>query len=980
MAITTSVVAPTATAAPGSPGVPQAPKALFHEDFENTGVTPVSLTDYTGSAPLNMTYTADQRWLRECNGTVLSANASDADQSHSSCAGAFSYKRVRQEAQAMGVHNGEADPTSNHALTAMTEGAGGAPNEIMFETQRPVPMPPTNGRFLTASIDAAAINCYVGPSGDPLLAFSLLDGATEVPLFDTPINSCTDAGGTDVTVDGSPVHVGTYVANRPVLFPGSDVGLRLRNANGASGGNDGSVDNIKIVDVTPQLDKAFSPTKIVEGATSTLTFTVTNTTDRLAKKGWSFTDALPAGVTVADPAKTTTTCTDTTINATAGGTSVDVSGGLSAGQDSCTVSVDVTSSKVGSYTNSADNITAKGIDLPGKSTLEVVPPAPGLTIVKASTTTEITKAGEKVPYTFEVTNTGNVTVSDLEVTDKQTAPAKDENLSPMQCPATSLAPNETMKCTADYTVTQADIDNGSIKDVAKATGKSPKGDPVESPESKKEIGTNGLTPGLTIVKSSTATEFTKVGEKVPYTFEVTNTGAVTVSDLEVTDKQIAPAKDENLSPMQCPATSLAPNEKTTCTADYTVTQADIDNGSIKDVAKATGKSPKGDPVESPESEKEIGSVKLDPKLAVVKASTATEITKVGQKVPYTFEVTNTGNVTVSDVKVTDKQAAPAKDENLSAMQCPASTTLAPGESMTCTAEYTVAQADLDNGKVKDTAKATGKSPKGDPVESPESKKEIPTSGLTPDLTIVKSSTATELPKAGEKVPYKFTVTNTGNVTMTNVKVNDKQQAPSKDENLSKLVCTDVENGAITLAPGESISCTADYTVTAEDLKHRSVTDVATATGKTPTGDPIESKPSDKTIDKKCDCGTGSVIIPIPIPIPLPGTGSLNPGGSVDLPTGSAGTPITTASTPTTPNSSSTPQPTDKPGQPGNGQPGNAQPGQSGSNSAQGARIDSGAGAGETGINTGLLVAGGLSLLAALGTGWVVLARRRRSGN
>ena len=69
-----------------------------------------------------------------------------------------------------------------------------------------------------------------------------------------------------------------------------------------------------------------------------------------------------------------------------------------------------------------------------------------------------------VTYTFVVTNTGNVTVTDPVVTEGSftgsgTAPVA-------TCPPGALAPGASVDCTATYTVTQADIDAGSIANTA----------------------------------------------------------------------------------------------------------------------------------------------------------------------------------------------------------------------------------------------------------------------------------------------------------------------------------------------------------------------------------------------------------------------------------------------------------------------------------------------------------------------------------
>ena len=66
-------------------------------------------------------------------------------------------------------------------------------------------------------------------------------------------------------------------------------------------------------------------------------------------------------------------------------------------------------------------------------------------------------------------------------------------------------------------------------------------------------------------------------------------------------------------------------------------------------------------------------------------------------ISYSYEVTNTGNVTLAGpVTVTDDKAT---------VTCP-SGDLAPGASVTCTASYTITQADLDTGSVTNTATAT----------------------------------------------------------------------------------------------------------------------------------------------------------------------------------------------------------------------------------------------------------------------------------
>ena len=65
---------------------------------------------------------------------------------------------------------------------------------------------------------------------------------------------------------------------------------------------------------------------------------------------------------------------------------------------------------------------------------------------------------------------------------------------------------------------------------------------------------------------------------------MTNSGNVTISAIAVSDDTVD-------APPVCLATTLAPADSTTCTATYTVTQADLDAGKVTNVAGATGSRP-----------------------------------------------------------------------------------------------------------------------------------------------------------------------------------------------------------------------------------------------------------------------------------------------------------------------------------------------------------------------------------------------------
>ncbi|MFE4517846.1 hypothetical protein ACFRMQ_27060 [Kitasatospora sp. NPDC056783] len=511
----------------------------------------------------------------------------------------------------------------------------------------------------------------------------------------------------------------------------------------------------------------------------------------------------------------------------------------------CTATYTVTQADVdaGSVKNSA---TATGtppsgpptVSPPGEVTV-TEPPAPALTVAKTSSTDKLV-TGEKITYHFAVTNTGNVTLKDVKVTEG--AFTGHGKLDPLTCPAeaASLAPGSSVTCTATYTVTQADVDAGSVKNSATATGTPPKGESPVSPPSETTVTTTDG-PGLTVAKTA-STGTLVAGETLVYKFAVKNTGNVTLKDVKVTEGEFT--GHGALSPVTCPAAevaSLAPGATVTCTATYTVTQADVDAGTVKNTATGTGTPPRGEPPVSPPSETTV-TTDDEPGLTVVKTGHSSKPDEliVGEQVRYDFAVTNTGNVTLKDVKVTEGEFT--GHGALSPVTCPAdqAASLAPGASMTCTATYTVTQADVDAGSIKNNATATGTPPRGEPPVSPPSETVVP-APEKPALAVVKTSSTGKL-VAGEEITYKFAVTNTGNVTLKDVKVTEG--AFTGHGKLSPVTCP---KEATTLAPGATVLCAATYTVTQEDVDAGAVKNSATATGTPPKGVPPVSPPSETTV-------------------------------------------------------------------------------------------------------------------------------------
>ncbi len=456
------------------------------------------------------------------------------------------------------------------------------------------------------------------------------------------------------------------------------------------------------------------------------------------------------------------------------------------------------------------------VSAPSSATITAVQ-SPAITVVKSASPSTFSVAGETINYTFDVTNSGNVTLSSVDVHDTGLP-----GLSAISCPHSTLAAGASQTCTATYVTTAADVDAGSVTNQATAHGNPPTGSPVVSAPSSATI-TAVQSPAITVVKSASPSTFSVAGETIDYSFDVTNSGNLTLTSVEVHNAGLP-----GLSAISCPDTTLAAGASQTCTATYVTTAADVDAGSVTNQATAHGNPPTGSPVVSAPSSATITAVQ-SPAITVVKSASPSTFSVAGETMNYTFDVTNSGNVTLSSVDVHDTGLP-----GLSAISCPHST-LAAGASQTCTATYVTTAADVDAGSVTNQATAHGNPPTGPPVASAPSAATI-TAVQSPAITVVKSASPTSF-SAGQTIHYRFDVTNSGNVTLSSVKVHDTGLP-----GLSAISCPHH-----TLAAGASQTCTATYVTTAADVDAGSVTNHATAHGNPPTGPPVVSAPSEATI-------------------------------------------------------------------------------------------------------------------------------------
>jgi uncharacterized repeat protein (TIGR01451 family) len=215
-------------------------------------------------------------------------------------------------------------------------------------------------------------------------------------------------------------------------------------------------------------------------------------------------------------------------------------------------------------------------------------------------------------------------------------------------------------------------------------------------------------------------------------------------------------------------------------------------------------------------------VSSSPSIALVKTGV---LSTDGNTITYSFTVTNTGNVPLTGVTVSD----PKLGGSITLSSTSLSASPGPGHTATGTATYTVTTADRSAGAVENTATASGNPPTGSPVTDQSG---TAIDNNDPTIVPVSSSPSIALVKTGvlstdgNTITYSFTVINTGNVTLTGVAVNDP------------LLGGAVTVSPTTLEPDGTATGTATYTVTQANREAGNVTNQATVTGNPPTGSPV----------------------------------------------------------------------------------------------------------------------------------------------
>lgn len=266
------------------------------------------------------------------------------------------------------------------------------------------------------------------------------------------------------------------------------------------------------------------------------------------------------------------------------------------------------------------------------ATVDVI--SPDLAISKTATPTIVVKSDpDPVTYRYQLTNPGDDPLAIVSLTDDKCAPVT--RISGDTNANNKLDPGETWVYTCTQTLTEDTTNTATAVATDSAGNQHQRSDTAS---------VDVIAPDITLDKSATLTEI-GAGQTATYTYVVTTgSGDVPLAQVSVTDDKCAPVTRTGGDTDGDNELDQGETWTYTCTTALTATTTNT--------ATASGTHPGGGTVSAEDTATvEVAAIGLD------KSASSTNI-KVGEQVTYTYLVSNTGGVQLSDVGLTDDKCSP----------------------------------------------------------------------------------------------------------------------------------------------------------------------------------------------------------------------------------------------------------------------------------------------------------------------------------
>jgi uncharacterized repeat protein (TIGR01451 family) len=471
---------------------------------------------------------------------------------------------------------------------------------------------------------------------------------------------------------------------------------------------------------------------------------------------------------------------------------------------------------------------APPVDSPGND----LPPEPDVSVVKVNDPGGVVQSGDPIAYTLSVSNDGTGTAVDVHVADQlptsvtfaDATAGCGEAAGLVTCDLGDIGAGASVS--VDITVSVDDGFCGPIVNVARVSAAN---------ESEQAAGNNDSdlvsnsaeceepsAPDLQVSKTSDADGILHEGDSFLYTITVTNVGDMRATGVELIDT-LPPGDALSISvspfPMfdgrscviassippggtpratvNCGPITLGPGDSASVT--FRVAATGEECGAITNVVDVEGTNEPTANVGPDNHAEASDEIACAPRIRLRKDGPA--LAHVGDTVAYTFSVTNTGGVDLTDIDLTDPRCDTTPDRT---DEGNGDAVLAVDESWAFACDHTIVAADGD--PVHDQATVTGVHGGGTVSDTDTHDIDL----IHPDIDLEKSASPTSGP-AGTVIVYTYAVTNTGDTTLFDISV---------DDDIVGHV------GAIaSLAAGRSSELTFEIT-----LGSSPITSLATATG------------------------------------------------------------------------------------------------------------------------------------------------------
>ena len=591
---------------------------------------------------------------------------------------------------------------------------------------------------------------------------------------------------------------------------------------------------------------------------------------------------------------------------------------LAANTQSIINSVQVTASSPGNSNNVFD-ISDDGDDSDGNTSSD-----PTVITTTSGGSLEVTKiasvvdngdgtngAGDTINYTITIENTGGQTITGISLVDNLTdnngiSLTLDQGPDYVSSSSGSLegtlVSGEIASYSASFVITDAAANSGLIENTVVVTGSSQgnTNDITDTSDDGNDSDGNtsddptvvytSLAPELEVTKTATLSDngdgINGEGDTINYTITVANTGNVSITSLSLVDLltdgngnalTLTSGPTFVSNSIGSPQGSIVPNEVSTYSASYLISNSAANSGQIENTVTVTGSSlGNTDDVtdQSDDGDDTDGNTTNDPTVVSIAPLGSIEVTKTysitddgdgsngaGDTINYTITIENTGNITINTLSLVDTLTN-GNGNALSLTTGPsfasnsdgsAQGTIVAGETSTYSATYLITQQDVNSGSVNNSVTVTGSSPGNSNDVSDISDNGDDTDGnTTNDPTVVSFNTNRSIEatktaytidngdgsvNAGDTIVYTITINNTGSTQLSSITLIDTL----KDGNNNVLqlssgpLFVSSSQGSLEglLSPSESATYSATYLITNSDAGTGKVINTVTVNASSP---------------------------------------------------------------------------------------------------------------------------------------------------